>query len=118
LDLLLVEAPPDSEVSLKAINIDESLVAKLGVVGSARSHGTTEMLSSESSSGVLVMARLRGTDSQPDLSVGDVIRSVNAVVITSVAQLSQIIDGFKPGDAIALQVERKGKLMYVAFEMD
>jgi serine protease Do len=118
LDLLLVEAPPDSEVSLKAINIDESLVAKLGVVGSTRSHGTTETLSSESSSGVLVMARLRGTDSQPDLSVGDVIRSVNAVVITSVAQLSQIIDGFKPGDAIALQVERKGKLMYVAFEMD
>jgi S1-C subfamily serine protease len=50
--------------------------------------------------------------------VGDVIRSVNAVSITSLAQLSAIIDGFKPGDAIALQVERKGKLMYVAFEMD
>jgi S1-C subfamily serine protease len=67
---------------------------------------------------VLVVARLRGTDTQPDLSVGDVIRSVNAVSITSLAQLSAIIDAFKPGDAIALQVERKGKLMYVAFEMD
>ncbi len=118
LDLRLVEAPPDSEDSLGAINIEESLVAKLGVVGSARRHGATEAPSRESSSGVLVVARLRGTDSQPDLSVGDVIRSVNAVTISSLAQLSAMIDGFKPGDAIALQVERKGKLMYVAFEMD
>jgi serine protease Do len=118
LDLRLAEAPPDSEDSIAGINIEESLVAKLGVVGSARSHGATDAHSRESSSGVLVVARLRGTDSQPDLSVGDVIRSVNAVSITSLAQLSAIIDGFKPGDAIALQVERKGKLMYVAFEMD
>jgi serine protease Do len=117
-DLRLVEVPLDSEDSLAAINIDESLVAKLGVVGSARRHGASEPPSREASSGVLVVARLRGTDSQPDLSVGDVIRSVNGVSITSVAQLSTMIDGFKPGDAIALQVERKGKLTYVAFEMD
>jgi hypothetical protein len=29
-----------------------------------------------------------------------------------------MLNGFKPGDAIALQVERNGKLMYVAFDLD
>jgi len=52
------------------------------------------------------------------LVVGDVIRSINAISITSVAQLRATLDTFQLGDAIALQVERKGKLMYVAFEMD
>jgi S1-C subfamily serine protease len=52
------------------------------------------------------------------LAIGDVIRSVNSVPISSVAQLRTTIEAFKPGDAIALQVERMGKLRYVAFEMD
>jgi S1-C subfamily serine protease len=67
---------------------------------------------------VLVVARLGGTDAEPELATGDVIRSVNNVPITSVAQLRTMIDGFKSGDAIALEVERNGKPIYVAFEMD
>lgn len=67
---------------------------------------------------MLVVARLSGTDVEPELAAGDVIRSVNAVPIASVAQLRTMLDSFKPGDAIAVQVERKGKQMYVAFEMD
>jgi serine protease Do len=118
LDFSLVGAPPDSEDSFGPIDIEENLVAKLGIVASGQKHRATGPPSRESSSGVSVVARLRETDIQPDLSIGDVIRAVNAVSITSIAQLRTELDGFKPGDAIALQVERKGKLMYVAFEMD
>jgi serine protease Do len=118
LDFALVGAPPKSESSLATKDIDENLVAKLGIVGAAKKHEPTESPSRESKSGVLVMARLGETDAEPELKAGDVIRSVNAAPVTSVAQLRATIDSFKPGDAIALQVERKGKLMYVAFEMD
>jgi serine protease Do len=118
LDFSLVGAPPDSEDSLAPIDIEENLVAKLSIVGSARKHGATGSSSRESSSGVFVVARLRVSDIQPDLSVGDVICSVNTVSITSIAQLRATLDRFKLGDAVALQVERKGKLMYVAFEID
>ena len=52
------------------------------------------------------------------VAAGDVIRSVNANPVTSVVQLRTMLDSFKPGDAVTLQVERKGKPMYVAFEMD
>jgi S1-C subfamily serine protease len=117
LALSLVGAPTDSADSLSSIDIDENVVAKLGIVGSARKQGVTGWPSGESSSGVLVAA-LHGTDTQSELAAGDVIRSVNAVPITSVAQLRATIEGFKPGDAIALHVARKGKLMYVVFEMD
>ncbi len=113
----LVEAPPNTEDSLSTVDIEENLVAKLGIVGSARIHGTAGQTSRESSSGVLVLARLRGTD-QPELVIGDVLRAVNTVPITSIAQLRTMLDKFKPGDAIALQVERKDKLMYVAFELE
>ena len=67
----------------------------------------------------MVAARLSEADMEEHgLVIGDVIRSVNAATITSVAQLRAVLDNSKPGDPIALQVERKGKLMYVAFEMD
>jgi len=109
LELSLVGPPPDSADSLAAIKIDDNLVSKLGIVGSP---------SGSSSSGVEVVARLRGADTQAELVVGDVIRSINSVPVTSVAQLRGILEGFKQGDAVALRVERKGKPMYVAFEMD
>jgi serine protease Do len=118
LSLSLIGGSPDSEASLAAIDIEENALDKLGVVGSAWKHGATEPHSRESTSGVLVTAKLSGTDMEPELAVGDVIRSVNGVSITSVAPLRAMLDSFKPGDAIALQVQRKGKLMYVAFEMD
>ena len=118
LDFALAGPPPNSEGSLATMDIEENLVAKLGIVGTAQRPEITGPPSKESKSGVLVAARLGETDVEPELKAGDVIRSVNATPITSVGQLRAMIDGFKPGDAIALQVERKGKLKYVAFEMD
>lgn len=110
LDYSLVGAPPNSEGSLGTIDIDKNLLPKLGIVGSAQKP--------ERGPGVMVVARLSGGDIAPELIAGDVIRSINAVPITSVQQLRARLDKFKPGDPVVLQVERKGRLMYVAFEVD
>jgi serine protease Do len=118
LSLTLIGGTQDSEASLAALDIEENSLDKLGVVGAAWKHGGAEPHSRESTSGVLVTAKLSGTEMQPELAVGDVIWSVNGVTITSVAPLRAMLETFKPGDAVALQVQRKGKLMYVAFEMD
>jgi S1-C subfamily serine protease len=53
-----------------------------------------------------------------DLRVGDVITSVNGQPVSDAEHLRQDIVGFKPGDAVALEVERRGVLQYVAFEME
>jgi serine protease Do len=117
LSLTLIGEPPDSG-GLAASDIEENALNKLGIVGSAFKRGGIGPHARGSSSGVLVTAKLSGADMEPELDVGDVIRSVNGVSVTAVAPLRVMLDKFKPGDAIALQVERKGKLMYVAFEMD
>jgi serine protease Do len=117
LSLTLMGEPPDSG-GLAASEIEENALNKLGIVGSAFKRGGIGPHARGSSSGVLVTAKLSGADMQPELVVGDVIRSVNGVSVTAVAPLRVMLDNFKPGEAIALQVERKGKLMYVAFEMD
>jgi serine protease Do len=118
LKLVLVGGTPDSVDDLAATDIEENSLDKLGVVGSSFKRGANEPHSKEAPSGVLVTARLSGTDAQPELEVGDVIRSLNGISITSVAPLRAMVDSFKPGDAVALQIERKGRLMYVAFEID
>src|ERR1700751_3266830 len=118
LNITLIGGLPDSGDGLTASEIEENALNKLGIVGSAFRRGAIGPHARGSTSGVLVTAKLSGTDMQPELVIGDVIRSVNGVSVTAVAPLRVMLDNFKPGDAIALQVERKGKLMYVAFEMD
>ena len=118
----LVEPPSDSEdLSAKVgSDIEKNLITKLGIVGYEKGDRVQRVPSSvRSVSGVLVAARMSDANMEErGLVIGDVIRSVNASSISSIAQLRAMLDNFKPGDPIALQVERKGKLMYVAFEMD
>jgi serine protease Do len=116
--LSLAEMPLDSKDAHAPGDIEGILVAKLGIMVSAWKHEASEEKNKQSSSGVIVIAQLRGIDPEPELNAGDVIRSVNAIPITSVTQLRELLDGLNPGDAIALHVERKGKLMYIAFDLD
>jgi serine protease Do len=118
LNLLLIGGPPASGEDLAATQIEANSLDKLGVVGSAWQRGPAERHSKSPSVGVLVTAKLRGSDVKPELVVGDVIRSVNGAPVSSVAALRAMLNDFKLGDAIALQVERNGKLMYVAFDVD
>lgn len=56
--------------------------------------------------------------SSSGLEAGDVIRAVNRTPLQSVSQLRDMVRTIKPGDPVALQVERDGKMQYLAFEME
>jgi S1-C subfamily serine protease len=47
-----------------------------------------------------------------------VIYAINNEPTSSVASLTTVLGQMKSGDAVVLQVERDGQLMYVAFEME
>ena len=71
------------------------------------------------SSGVIVLGRaadLLGPD--VGLTTGDVIHSINNRAVDTVENLRSALSQYKSGDAVALQVERQGKLQFVAFELD
>ena len=55
---------------------------------------------------------------QGRLQAGDVIYALNNRPIASIADLKTVADSLKPGAATALQIERAGALMYVAFRVE
>jgi serine protease Do len=118
LNLLLAALPRDAEDSRPPDDVEETAVPRLGIMVSGRKPELTEEKSKHLNGGVMVIAQLRGIDPEPQLNAGDVIRSINAISITSATQLRAVLDSFHSGDAIALHVERKGRLMYIAFELD
>jgi S1-C subfamily serine protease len=52
------------------------------------------------------------------LQPGDVILAILHTPLHSVSQLQATLNTFKSGDPVVLQIERDGKLQYLAFEME
>jgi serine protease Do len=115
-----VSAPPQVENLSDLIKPDRDLIAPLGVFVMDLKHSEVgAMLNLRTETGVLVIGLLGGEPAiAADLSVGDAIRAVNGTPLQSSQQLRQVLSGFKPGDAVVLEVERQSVLQYVAFEME
>jgi S1-C subfamily serine protease len=72
-----------------------------------------------SDAGIVVVAETAGPNSvHTRLETGDIIRGINRTPLQSVSQLQSMVRNFRSGDPIVLQVERSGKLQYLAFEME
>jgi serine protease Do len=52
------------------------------------------------------------------LEVGDVVRAMNGKPVHNSDELRKLLAGFKPGDSVALEIERQSVLEYVAFEVE
>ena len=68
--------------------------------------------------GVIVVARTSGAAGDVALQIRDVIRSVNNKQVSTLANLRELLQGLKPGTAVALQVQREGRLMFVSFTVE
>jgi S1-C subfamily serine protease len=68
--------------------------------------------------GVLIAAVLGDAPALgEDLQAGDIIYRMNRQAVTDSAKLRELIHGMKPGDPIALQLERDGRLRFVTSEI-
>jgi serine protease Do len=101
------------------VDPQKNLVPKLGVLGIAIDKRLAAMLPDlRNQYGIVVAARAGDSPYGGDvLSLGDVIYSVNTVPVTTIAALNQALDVLKDNDALVLQVERDGRLMYISLEM-
>jgi S1-C subfamily serine protease len=66
--------------------------------------------------GVAVMARTADVAGL-DLSPGDVIHAVNWSTVAAVDTLRNLLESFRPGDAIVLHIERADGLRFVGLEL-
>ena len=69
---------------------------------------------------VVVASTVAGAIESRDggLAPGDVVVAVNRTPIISVAGLRAVLDVLKSGDAVVLQLEREGRLLYLSFTLE
>ncbi len=113
-------ATPVTDSLSDLIEPRKDLIASLGVFVLDLKHSQLgAALNLRSENGVIVAGLLDGEPAvAADLLVGDVIRAINGTPLEDTQQLQQTLSALKPGDAVALEVERQGVLQYVAFEME
>jgi serine protease Do len=99
---------------------EKNLIPKLGILGVAIDKKISAALPGiRMASGVIVAARAAYAASvESGLQSGDVIHSLNRVDIISLDGLRQALDKLKTGDSAVMQIERQGRLMYLAFDME
>ena len=115
-----VVEPKGAESLADLVDANKGLVEKLGIVGVEIDSKVAGLLPEvRIASGVIVAARAevwRGIN--VPLTPGDIIHAINDSVVWSLADLRGALDGLKPGSGVALQVERDGRLMFVAFQLE
>ena len=101
-------------------NPKKDLIPSLGVFVTDLNDLTAAALPGlRSKRGVVVAGVLSGEPATlTNLEIGDVVRSINGKPLTTSDELRQQLANFKPGDSVALEVERQSVLQYVAFEIE
>jgi serine protease Do len=99
---------------------EKTLIPRLGIFGSdVNREMAVKDPSIRTVSGVMVVGLAPDLqDMDCDLIIDDIIHSVNSVRVVDLASLRRIVQAFKPGDAIALHVERRHRFLYVVFEAE
>jgi len=102
------------------VDPEKSSISQLGIfvleVDDAIVEGRPDLRSAK---GLIVAAKVDYIPKvNADLAVGDVIRSINRVVVNHPSDLRAELARYKPGDPIVLEIEHKKVFQYVAFEME
>ncbi|HEX5227492.1 MAG TPA: trypsin-like peptidase domain-containing protein [Bryobacteraceae bacterium] len=117
IDVPVIDSVDDPERFADMVNPEDNLVPKLGILGIGIDKKLAAMLPGlRHEYGVVVAAGASATDftSGTGLQAGDVIYSVNNAPVSSVEALRMKVDEFKTGDELVMQIERSGRLMFVA----
>jgi serine protease Do len=116
----VVERPGSKYKLQNLVSPERNLVPRLGILGIDLDREIVAMLPElRKATGVVVAARsldsplLEGT-----LQAGDVIHAVNKLEVTDLDSLKRVLNSLKLGNSAVLQVERLGRMMFVALEIE
>jgi serine protease Do len=104
---------------LDQIDMQTSMLQQLGVVAVTLNEKTLRTAPGlRSRAGVLVAGRVARSEVRTGLGVGDLIRSVNGTSVETIETLRSLLQKYRSGESVVLQIERHGKLRYLSFEND
>jgi serine protease Do len=98
----------------------KDIIPRLGIVGLTVSADVRSLMGDLRVPTGVVVASIVDDQLAVDsgVEVGDVIHALKGTQITNVDNLRTAFNHLKPGEAATMQVERNGKLTYIAFEME
>ena len=101
-------------------NLQKSLIRRLNIFVTDLDGDVRPLLhETRSDSGVVVVAETSGTNFvDTGLEPGDIIYAVDRTALHTTSQFQSLVRNLRSGDPVVLQVERNGKLQYLAFEME
>ncbi len=119
LDVLSIDQPHDADHLVDFADSAKDVLPALGILCATVDKRVAPMIGDlRITTGVVVAARIQNSPAiEAGLQVGDVIHSINDQFVFSVDELKTALAVHKSGDAVALLVERRGQLVYVAFEL-
>jgi serine protease Do len=118
-DVALMEPPKDMDQIAALADPEKNLVPALGILAIEIDEKVAAMAPDlRDPFGIIVAARAAGAAAEVPLTAGDVIRTLNGEPMTTLDRLRNALKALPPGAAVALQIQRDQKLMYVAFTLD
>jgi serine protease Do len=115
----VVEERSDLDAMTAMADPEKNLVSALGILGVEVDTKIIAMAKGlRDPYGIIVVARVAGATGEAPLAVGDVIRMVNGKPVATLDRLRRAVQAISPGTPITLQIQREGKLMYLAFTLE
>jgi serine protease Do len=115
----VIELPNDLDSLATLLQSKQSRVSQLGVVVIDIDPAIAGKFPAlRIASGVLVAARAIDSNADVALEAGDVIHTINGVLVKTSEELRSTLDHTSLNTPVILQIERAGKLMFVAFKLD
>jgi serine protease Do len=115
---VIIEGGELDEFSAQA-NPETSVVPELGILAVEIDSKIASMAKGlRDPNGIIVAARAAGAMTEVPLSAGDIIRDINGQRLSTLAELRAALRALKPGAPVSLQIQRDGKLMYLAFTLE
>jgi serine protease Do len=117
LEVPLAERPHKEDTFADIADPVKNLVRPLNILGVELTVELAQALPDlRIPTGVIVAARTLGTRTgEIPLQTADVIHGINGTSVTTLEGLRAELAKIKPGEAVALQIERHGQIFYVSF---
>jgi serine protease Do len=118
-EILMIERPHDVDQLAVLTDPVKNRVSQLGIIAvEVDSRIATSLPGLRIRSGVIVAAKAADANIDVSLATGDVIHAINGSPVNTIEGLRSALDRLSANSPVVLQIERDGKLIFIAFKLD